>query len=95
MSTQALISQIDSLLMDTNVPRNEKRLQLRRLAREYWKTVFPEFDTPMFDEIPAVEKERRWQIQREKKELACCANADAVLRVLDSLGTGDLLDWVR
>ena len=89
MSTQVLISRIDSLLTDTNVPRDQKRLQLRRLASEYWKEVFPEFNTPLFDQISVAEKERRWQLQREKNELACCTDANAVLCVLDSPGTGD------
>jgi len=94
MDTQNVIVQIDTLLKSNAVPRNEKRMLLRRLAQQYWKLVFPEYGTPQFDQLSIDEQETRWALQRERKDLSVCSDPHAVQRVLDSPGTGDPFTWV-
>jgi hypothetical protein len=95
-STQEILAQIDSLFMaESIVPPVEKLHLATRLAREYWKVVFPEFGTLEYKRLTTDEKERRWAIERKKAEWTSCVNAAAVLRVVCSPTTGDNLLWIK
>jgi hypothetical protein len=95
MTTREITAEIDALLSKAGVGAKEKRAQLRKLAKCYWKVVFPEFATPAFGSLSIEERECRWQLQRESDEMDCCVNPGLVLMVLDSPTSGDLLLWVQ
>jgi hypothetical protein len=95
MTTAMLVREIDSLLHDSTVERKAKIRRLHELALAYWKVIFPEFGTELFNQLTQETIHQRWEEQRRKNELADCRDLTKVLCVLDSPATGDPLGWVR
>jgi hypothetical protein len=95
MITAELTTQIDDVIGNTSMAASEKVQLLKELARAYWRVVFPELDTPLFDRLTPEQQEERWRLVRARNELVGTKNPEEIKLVLDWPATGRPFHWLK
>jgi hypothetical protein len=89
-----IVRRIAATIDEPGLEREDRIGRLKLLARQYWKTVFPEFNTPDYATISIDDHRRRWAEATESDGTANYPNADKIHYVLDWPGCGGDFFWV-
>lgn len=89
-----IVQDIDDTIQGNTSTTEQKIVTLQKLADDFWKEVFPEYETEKFRELTDEEMEVRWAKVRKAKLVDCYANKDNIMYVIDWPSTNGNFHWL-
>lgn len=94
MSVSQIISQIDEVIRDKQMPREKKIKNLQNLATTCWQKVVPEYENlEIFQKLESSEIQKRWVSVRDEVEKY--GTKSEILYVLDWPASNGNFYWIK